>query len=285
MKRIQRLSVIPPDYQAAVVAYQRERPRETWDWNHFRDEHRDAVKGLKEALLQRQHGLCAYCENRLAPSFDSKLPGAPQDDLRQPKDDLRQFQIEHVLPKSNYPERHLDSANMVAACMGGTQAAQERLPGGVELYRPATRDEPGKAHHCCGQTKLDSDALDPRELPSRLRIFRISEGTGELKLDRERCAGHLSEERMAEIERCVEDVLKLNCPRLREARRKRLEHYSLLMPDIPEDATAAQMDAFLRDRLAADERGRLREFWTTHRYVLGQKGEAWLTSHPDEDPS
>lgn len=167
--------------------------------------------------------------------------------------------------------------------MGGTQAAQGRLPGGVELYQSGTKDEPGKKHHCCGQTKLDSEAMDPRELPPRLRIFRIAEGTGALVLDRARCADHLSEQRMDEIERCLDNVLKLNCRRLCTARRTRLEHYSKL--NIPEDATDEQMEAFLRDRLAPDERGRLREFWTTHRYVLGQKGEAWLADNPDEDPS
>ena len=67
---------------------------------------------IREALLEEQHGLCAYCMKRL-------------------KDDGRHTTIEHLIPHSRDKEKSLDYGNMAAGCKGGAD---------VELQEGERRD-------------------------------------------------------------------------------------------------------------------------------------------------
>lgn len=58
-----------------------------------------SIKGLKEALLEEQGFLCAYCMRLIQPEQDKSG-------------------VEHILPRASYPEHQLDYPNLVAVCSG-----------------------------------------------------------------------------------------------------------------------------------------------------------------------
>lgn len=62
---------------------------------------------VREALLEEQHGLCAYCMSKI--SNDGKVTT-----------------IEHFLPLSKYKSRALDYSNYMAVCNGGRNATPKQ---------------------------------------------------------------------------------------------------------------------------------------------------------------
>ena len=88
-----------------------------------------SLRELKNALIQNQHGLCAYCETEIGGWLS---------------------QVEHVIPQSDNrfgKAKALDIANMVASCMGGTLEVRS-VNEDEALYR-----EPVARNMSCGQAK------------------------------------------------------------------------------------------------------------------------------------
>lgn len=65
----------------------------------FDDMPSDDKKRLREVLLEEQGHLCAYCMSGIS--------------------DTSKMKIEHILPRSKYPDRQIDYNNLVAVCCGG----------------------------------------------------------------------------------------------------------------------------------------------------------------------
>ena len=87
------------------------------------DDLRETKDSIKESLLLEQHGLCAYCMQRIQ---------------------RRTARIEHWRPLSKNTEEALEYANMFVVCFGG-EKPEEPLEGG--------RQGQGKKGLCCDASK------------------------------------------------------------------------------------------------------------------------------------
>lgn len=240
-------------------------------WNRFRDSG-DAYREVLHALIDRQQGLCGYCEQRVTKN-DGTL-------------EFQDFQVEHVLAKSSGPGRVLHWRNLMLCCGGGTYPHFKEKP---------SRHLPGKgaeANLSCGQAKGDSEfdeGFDPRAFAWREPVVFV-ELDGRMRADEDACrrAG-LDPMR---IDGAIE-LLKLNCERLRVARQHvamnivgwfvpLLEELLRLSPGL-HDSTASSMHAqMVGGRLGPDIHGHLQPFWTTERLYLGELAERWIHEHARE---
>lgn len=166
-------------------------------WKDFRKYRGDSARiELVERLARRQRGLCAYCEVSL-------------------RDDDRL--IEHFVPVS-HPVRgarlSLDHRNMLASCQGGTRP-----------HRPGARVRVTQSDWSCDKAKRDfwsRDLLDPRRIPAAPSLFLVR-ADGVITSDERACGGSRVR---AERVRVSIEVLNLNAPRLRLARRTTWEALS-----------------------------------------------------------
>jgi uncharacterized protein (TIGR02646 family) len=229
-------------------------------WNRFRDD--TAYKALRDLLLAQQRGLCGYCEQRLT----------SQTGVLHAMD----WQIEHVLPKSGGPGRALDWTNLILCCGGGT----------YRHHSEASRYSAGKANVSCGQFKGDRPlppGCDPRDFPCAPRLVSIGLD-GELSAHEAGCltAGVSA----TELNRVINDVLNLNCARLKFARQKVVDNLlnwelSVLSQQLQSGhLTAAQAlefrQLFVAMRLQTDGYGHLRAFWTVERQYLEPLSSEWI---------
>ena len=147
MKRIRSLPGPPPGL-AAYLDLQ----SDTQGWDEFRShESGDAYKELRATLQILQHGLCGYCEIRL---------------IRE------QVQIEHVIPQSDGGTdgaATLDSANLMACCLGGTKP---RRPEDDPRYHLA----PIRRNMSCGQAKGGSTYSRFLDSPNAARPAIAAQG-------------------------------------------------------------------------------------------------------------
>lgn len=228
-------------------------------WNRFRD-HADYAT-LRDELLRLQQGLCAYCEQRLI-SEAGELNKLDQ-------------QVEHVLAKSGGPGRVLDPTNLVVCCGGGTYAH----------HSDSTRYMSGK-NQSCGQTKGDREldpGCDPRGFPCAPPLVDI-DLNGTLLANASACRA--SGINPAALEHTINDILNLNCERLRVARQKVASNVrGWTVPLIEMYAQSRHLtpamrqqfkDTLVAERLHPDELGYLRAFWTTERRCLEPWSEDWL---------
>ncbi|MBT9555017.1 MAG: hypothetical protein IV100_03260 [Myxococcales bacterium] len=127
-------------------------------WEKFKDKKKRRGRDVFDALAEAQGHLCAYCEIRIG------------------RGELGQ--VEHFIPKSK-GGAHLDIANMLAVCEGGTNP---------KLGERSLPPIPDTMH--CGQLKGDRDPtgviLDPRTLPPDTVIWDITV-QGVLIVHEERC--------------------------------------------------------------------------------------------------
>ena len=247
MKRIQTL----PGAPAGLAAYL-DIPGDTQSWDEFRSyESGDAYRELRAALVSLQHGLCGYCEIRLISLH---------------------IQVEHVIPQSAGDEEGgaaLDSANMMACCLGGTSRMR---PTDGPSYHLA----PVKKNMSCGQAKgedVDPQFLDPRTLPPLPSLFRVR-STGEIEADVTACetAGF----QVAHVRRTIE-ILGLNVKRLVQARQRKWRDLNdKYATDLEERGTEAA-----RAELTLGENG-LPPFFTTARTFFGPLAEPVLEEPPRE---
>lgn len=244
MKRIRGLDGPPP----GLSAYRAEEPNGA-NWDGFRD-HRshESYRELADALTDRQHGLCGYCEIEIA---------------------ARRRQVEHVVPRSHPQQgksRALDETNLIACCFGGTTDV-----GDSAHYR-----FPPKDHTSCGQRKGNNlIPIDPRMLPALPSLTRVGPD-GRIEADEGACqAKGWTANR---VDKTIE-LLGLNVERLRLAREKRWRALENAWKDHHGDKH--MMQAAAREELLPDDNNdRLPQFFTTSRSYFGLLGEAILKKKP-----
>ncbi len=235
-------------------------------WSRFTND--AAYRELRDVLVERQQGLCLYCEQRLT-TKDGALHQLDQ-------------QVEHVLPKSKAPGRVLDWRNLALCCGGGTFAHH------TDPSRYARSVRRGASNVSCGQHKADDDlpgGLDPRRWAGQPRVVTV-DLEGFMAADGAACAqlGVVEDELNALI-----DFLNLNCERLRlarqEARADVAAWYCLLIDEMLNGThlSLTQQEAFLSlavaGRLQPDRHGHLRAWWSTLREALGAPAERWITAN------
>lgn len=235
------------------------------------------------ALIAEQQALCAYCEQTLVWQEDEiaraaargRFPGQVGERI------VLDTQVEHVRAKSGGAGRALDPTNLIACCNGGTQRHLEGFP---ERF-----DEASGPNVSCGQAKGDKDLpFDPRSLPCSPPLLRLGI-EGDVYADAAGCAAAgLTEDA---VNAAVDEVLHLNCARLKTARKVRykvaneaIEMLPLIVRDLRADDQLLR--AFLESTVAAvlapDARGHLRPFWSVWREVLSPFSEDWILAHqPD----
>lgn len=243
MKRIRGLDAPTPGL-ADYCRVERDHP----SWEGFRS-HQDgaAYAELREFLIQRQRGLCGYCEISLKPG---------------------DIQVDHVLPRSA-GGGELDEGNLVACCRGGTTRPR---PSGV------SRRE-NRLNRSCGEAKenrTDPAFLDPRKLPIAPPLFRV-DSEGRICANRPGCSA--TSVRTARVRDTVE-MLGLNAERLREARTVLWD----VLLEVSErfEADRDGLEAWMRNVLLAGDDGLLMEFFSTSRSFFGLSAEAVLAEAPGE---
>lgn len=212
------------------------------NWEEFRSHNSGASRDeLMDALVQNQHGLCAYCE--------IAIKG-------------RHRQIEHVIPQSDDEmgkAKALDIANMVACCIGGTESKASKRGG------PS-----------CGQAKgnqSDENFIDPRILPAQPSLTKVLRD-GSITVNEEACK---SEGISAARVRKTIEILNLNAERLRLARTK---YWNDLVERSGQYDDPDKMKAWIRDVLIPDEDEQLTPFFTTNRSYFGPLSESILAQQP-----
>lgn len=254
MKRIRRLSKARDDLKG--LKDYRKNHGERANWDHFRNRgRRNAYKKLVSELYRIQHGLCGYCE------IDIILRG-----------DQKDRQIEHVIPR-NHPTQgkanELDPANMILCCLGGT-------------YRTNNRWLDPISENCsCGQAKgdsLDPQFIDPRDLPSLPSLVIVNYETGEIIPDTVACAKAGID--VNSLKATIQATLKLNVPRLKEARKQHWDDLKENWDQYVEDPHMLEEAA--RTQLLPGEDGCLQPFFSTSRSYFGQVAEKILAETPQK---
>lgn len=224
-------------------------------WKRFKRQGDAAYQQLLSLLVDRQQGLCMYCERLVVDDSTALLV---QDS----------YLIEHVKPKSGAVGRVLDWKNLGLSCWA--------------------RSVP-KEMKTCADAKSYHDlplGCDPRQLPISPPLLDVSLN-GLLKPNNEHCKriGVSS----AELDDVINNLLNLNCEPLRVKRQKVRDtlrmKYSLLLQELREmglgetEMTKA-LHAFVALRLSpTGDKHLLRSFWTTERIELGGVAEGWITAN------
>ena len=271
MRRVPRLEVEPE----GLRRYRADHPEDAQApgseaqgvWNRFKDD--PAYKEVRDELFRLQGGLCGYCEQRLT------TEGGEIIKLDQ--------QVEHVEPKSGAAGATLDWQVLMACCAGGTSTALRDTP------ENESRRYQGDTNVSCGQTKGNlplGPGCDPRTFPVAPRVVRIDIG-GTLRADADGCKAAGIDP--GELDRMIEEVLNLNCDRLRRARDKVRSNLEAI---IDLNRQELRVDRFARPgdfetmlfwwskmRLQPDESGFLREFWTCDRQYLEPVSTRWIAEN------
>lgn len=115
MKTIQKGNFPPYHLEQRRLKGTPSNPEKAWQHFSYKEE-------IHNFLKPRQYCLCAYCEIRL--------------------DELGEH-IEHVMPKSKYPEKTFEYNNLVLSCLNSTKLSQytenERSCGHSVSKRDSTR--------------------------------------------------------------------------------------------------------------------------------------------------
>ncbi|MCA9709481.1 MAG: TIGR02646 family protein [Myxococcales bacterium] len=237
-------------------------------WQRFKDSGH-AYTELVDALLERQQGLCGYCEQRLTKADGTRVSN--------------DYQVEHVQPKSGGSGRTLAWENLLACCGGGT----------YPHHRDPTRhrrDPRRGLNDSCGQTKRDDElppGCDPRTFPWREAIVFI-ELDGRMRPDEAACARAGIDPET--LRHAIDVTLDLNCERLRMAREQCITTLNgsvvdvfawalELAPNLPKTEANALLMSLAGGRLRPDAHGHLCRFWSTERQYLGPPAEAWIASN------
>ncbi len=272
MKRVPTLATEPSDLAQWREEHPEDRAATGSDargaWDRFKSSG-DAYRQLLAQLLAHQHGLCGYCEQRLSKDDGTLV--------------VNDYQVEHVLAKSGGAERVLDWHNLLLCCNGGTWSH----------HRDSSRHLGGHgsaATVSCGQAKQDAELrprCDPRGFPWDEPVVTI-DLLGHMHAEADAC-------RRADIDpellqQTIDDVLGLNCERLRMARENTVtaitqwfveivEEVLRLAPHLPPDEARRIREQLVGGRLRPDVHGHLQRFWTTERLYLGELAESWIRAH------
>ncbi len=220
------------------------------NWDGFRSHQAGAAyRELVFSLQEVQRGLCGYCEIDLT-DWDR--------------------QVEHFIPQSDPVQGRaltLRTDNMLLCCKGGTQLSDD----------DARRKDPVKSNCSCGQAKQDRfepDLVDPRTLPVSPALTRVR-SDGEIRADEAACEIAGIEARR--VERTI-DILGLNVPRLRVARRKRWQALNESCREHIDDPQVMQRLA--REELLPGKDGRLLRFFSTSRSYFNLIADEILAEAP-----
>ncbi|MCL2824141.1 MAG: HNH endonuclease [Polyangiaceae bacterium] len=219
-------------------------------WKRFFRDDNLAFDELIDALVRCQRGLCIYCERRIA-----------VDALGECKPDRS---IEHVVPRSIEPSGTLDWKNLAASCK----------------YRKTKPDDSSCDTH--KRNVALPMGCDPRDFPVIPMVVSI-ELNGTITPSHEGCksAG------IDEVSLCIaisDEVLNLNCKSLRESRENVMNNARAglheFLNELPPESTAEEQRAAIMDKMAMelgpDDKGHLKEFWTTIRCFYGEPAETWI---------
>jgi uncharacterized protein (TIGR02646 family) len=258
VKPIRALEAPPP----GLGDFVRETPHER-DWRVFKDHQGgQPYRELLDALIERQHGLCCYCEVDLM-ALD--------------------WQVEHFHPKRDHGDgvnHTTDHGNLMAACCGGGRGDIWGAGNPRESVRdPLRHRDPTKANLSCGQAKdhheehlTGTAVIDPRVLPPLALILRVTlDGT----MEPDEAACRTSGIDPLQVKETIR-VLGLNCDRLRVAREAMLNDLSISYDDMDIDVLVAAA----RLTLLPDTSGRIPRFFTTARTFFREAAELVLSEHP-----
>lgn len=186
------------------------------------------TEDLRRALAKEQAGLCCYCLGRISPEF-------------------KRMKIEHWASQDRHPERQLDYANLLGACMGG-------------------EGSPRSQQHCDtakGNADLSINPADPRHTCSERFTYlpngKIEAASGDARVE--------------------EDIatLALNQPRLMAGRRAIIEEVTGEVVRTKRSLSAGQLRGLAAKLEEPDTSGNLRPFC--------QAGVFWLTRQAHKRPS
>lgn len=237
----------------------RPNPKDDWDafgsvlLSDYDPTHRDCEgegrKKLKdlviETLSDNQHGLCAYCEEKLPPRGDRR--------------------IEHLHPKSDVTTEHcwmFDWENLLAVCAGG-KSNNVFLDSNVE-------------QHCDG-SKGESltTILNPYTMP-RQNLFTFESSSGKLSADVDMCnRAHIE----VQLVKDTIDVLQLNCTTLKGHRQDLALHYKQEYKKVMKEMQAGKRaKGSVRSVIAKRwfGNGQVPVLFTTRRCLLKGKAEPYI---------
>jgi len=175
-------------------------------WKMFK---RKQKQRLQAFLVQEQGYICAYCNREIH-------PGTPEDD--------EQSRIDHLQPKSRFPEQTFNYQNLVSSCHGN-----EREPKPREM-------------HCDAQKK--EDELPEILFPTNSRCeyqYNVSDEGFIRTIDQT-------------MQNAIEETLNLNCAKLRILRK------NVLAPFADGNLQASEANAMIRAYSNADKNGRFEPF-------------------------
>lgn len=232
-------------------------------WQRFKDS--DAYSEVLARLVERQMGLCGYCEQRLTTRAGTLIPA--------------EYQIEHVKAKATGNGLTLEWTNLMLCCGGGCYP-HHRDP---TRFRRGARGRPDLS---CGQAKGDKELdanCDPRTWPCQSRMVEV-DLSGRIRSDRAECGKAGIDPDL--LQRTIDDVLRLNTERLRLARQAVaanvvewvvdiLEELQHIAPNLPRTNAERIREELVGGRLGPDEHGHLLPFWSTERQFLPE-AEAWV---------
>lgn len=255
MKRIYKRPAEPE----LLLQYRRQNPDEIWE--HFRRRCRKGYRQVKQAILEDQHGLCAYCEISIK--------------LAEHDDEVDDFRVEHFYPKAGTNEEphnyHLDWRNLLGVCHGGSQPG---VPDADWRFSSSKRDRSCDVPK--GSKEITQRILNPLKIPASVRIFRYAPHNGKMFVDEESCPQDLQRKARSTIRE-----LNLNAPRLMRMRRAVIERI--------EDEVAAAMEyggsldellpLLAESFLLPDAEGKCLPFFSVFRWYLGDAAERVLAEH------
>lgn len=191
------------------------------DWEPTWDDLRSPEKPqLHDSLLREQGYICCYCQRRIF---------------------LEDSHIEHLKPRTHYPELAIDYNNLLVSCQG-------------------EREEPPPLPIHCGHYK--KDWYDPKLLVSPLeenceRYFTYTE-LGEIR--------PTSDPKLQEAAETTIEKLGLNIDKLRAMRRGAIEAITEGLDEL-EELEKQKLISGLTD---LNDRGEYTEFCTALAYILRQ---------------
>jgi len=286
MKKVKPLQQRPDGLEAFFRQYPHER-----NWDEFRNyqayknaQGETAYEELREALVEIQHALCAYCETDLT-EYKNYPP-----------------RIEHFCPKSfdkngsfNWT---LESMNLLGACQGGTQKNYVvMMPNKSKFYWA------DKGNESCDAPKSEKvpdlcilkglhnnyeviNILKPSDIPESPAVFRVTingEHAGELSENRKQ----IRENEMTDRAKNTLNALNLNCDRLIDARREVIsklkeasEKALHSLGDNASDEQIKQSQIELAKQFLFDKEGKPAEFFTTIRAFFKKIAEDILSQLP-----
>lgn len=274
MKRVRSLTQTPPLMQNYLN--QLAQRGEQHDWTVFKAKCIEGKRELQTALLERQHGLCVYCEIRVTQG--------------------KTLEVEHYLPKAGRPERHLDIANLLGGCGMSTDPTVGEKPKSDDPDYKGHYLHPHSENASCGAKKSNRDPtmrgrriLNPRNvtLPTNGAfplLVRYRRRTGTIEPDEVGCQQvSIDPEEVRE----TISTLNLNCQRLADERKEVWEYLENRFPTVDSNAEDPDAEAQswaqtlnnAQEQLCLDPlSNHLAPFWSTIRYYFADAAEAWLAT-------